>query len=173
MSKVLEEMKTRRSIRKFKPDMIPQDILDRIIEAGTYAANGRGAQNTIIIQVTNKEIRDEIAKRNADIMGSNTDPFYGAPVILIVLGKKDWPTHVYDGSLVMGNLMLAAHDLGIGSCWIHREREMFATEEGKQLMEEWGLPEGLMGIGALSLGYPDGESAPAKPRKPEYFRVIK
>ena len=173
MSNVLEEMKTRRSIRKFKPDAIPQEILDKIIEAGTYAANGRGAQNTIIIQVTNKEIRDEIAKKNADIMGSNTDPFYGAPVILIVLGKKDWPTHVYDGSLVMGNLMLAAHDLGIGSCWIHREREMFATEEGKQLMEEWGLPEGLMGIGALSLGYPDGESAPAKPRKPEYFRVIK
>lgn len=125
MSKVLEEMKTRRSIRKFKPDMIPQDILDRIIEAGTFAANGRGAQNTIIIQVTNKEIRDEIAKRNADIMGSNTDPFYGAPVILIVLGKKDWPTHVYDGSLVMGNLMLAAHDLGIGSCWIHRAKEEF------------------------------------------------
>lgn len=89
MSKVLEEMKTRRSIRKFKPDMIPQDILDRIIDTGTFAANGRGAQNTIIIQVTNKEIRDEIAKRNADIMGSNTDPFYGAPVILIVLGKKD------------------------------------------------------------------------------------
>ena len=89
MSKVLEEMKTRRSIRKFKPDMIPQDILDRIIEAGTFAANGRGTQNTIIIQVTNKEIRDEIAKKNADIMGSNTDPFYGAPVILIVLGKKD------------------------------------------------------------------------------------
>ena len=123
MSKVLEEMKTRRSIRKFKSDMIPQDILDRIIEAGTFAANGRGAQNTIIIQVTNKEIRDEIAKRNADIMGSNTDPFYGAPVILIVLGKKDWPTHVYDGSLVMGNLMLAAHDLGIGSCWIHARRK--------------------------------------------------
>ena len=106
-------------------------------------------------------------------MGSEGDPFYGAPAMLIVLGKKDWPTHVYDGSLVMGNLMLAAHDLGIGSCWIHREREMFATEEGKQLMEEWGLPEGLMGIGALSLGYPGGETAPAKPRKPEYFRVIK
>ena len=173
MSNVLEEMKTRRSIRKFKPDAIPQEILDQIIEAGTYAANGRGAQNVIIIQVTNKEKRDEIAKKNAEIMGSEGDPFYGAPAMLIVLGKKDWPTHVYDGSLVMGNLMLAAHDLGIGSCWIHREREMFATEEGKQLMEEWGLPEGLMGIGALSLGYPDGESAPAKPRKPEYFRVIK
>ena len=117
MSNVLEEMKTRRSIRKF------QEILDQIIEAGTYAANGRGAQNVIIIQVTNKEKRDEIAKKNAEIMGSEGDPFYGAPAMLIVLGKKDWPTHVYDGSLVMGNLMLAAHDLGIGSCWIHRAKE--------------------------------------------------
>ena len=101
MSNVLEEMKTRRSIRKFKPDAIPQEILDQIIEAGTYAANGRGAQNVIIIQVTNKEKRDEIAKKNAEIMGSEGDPFYGAPAMLIVLGKKDWPTHVYDGSLVI------------------------------------------------------------------------
>ena len=107
MSNVLEEMKTRRSIRKFKPDAIPQEILDQIIEAGTYAANGRGAQNVIIIQVTDKEKRDEIAKKNAEIMGSEGDPFYGAPAMLIVLGKKDWPTHVYDGSLVMGNLMQA------------------------------------------------------------------
>ena len=101
MSNVLEEMKTRRSIRKFKPDAIPQEILDQIIEAGTYAANGRGAQNVIIIQVTDKEKRDEIAKKNAEIMGSEGDPFYGAPAMLIVLGKKDWPTHVYDGSLLM------------------------------------------------------------------------
>ena len=127
MSNVLEEMKTRRSIRKFKPDAIPQEILDQIIEAGTYAANGRGAQNVIIIQVTNKEKRDEISKKNAEIMGSEGDPFYGAPAMLIVLGKKDWPTHVYDGSLVMGNLMLAAHDLGIGSCWIHRAKEEFES----------------------------------------------
>ena len=96
MSNVLEEMKTRRSIRKFKPDAIPQEILDQIIEAGTYAANGRGAQNVIIIQVTNKEKRDEIAKKNAEIMGSEGDPFYGAPAMLIVLGKKDWPTHVFE-----------------------------------------------------------------------------
>ena len=134
MSNVLEEMKTRRSIRKFKPDAIPQEILDQIIEAGTYAANGRGAQNVIIIQVTNKEKRDEIAKKNAEIMGSEGDPFYGAPAMLIVLGKKDWPTHVYDGSLVMGNLMLAAHDLGIGSCWIHRAKEEFESSWGRELL---------------------------------------
>ena len=172
MSKVLEEMKTRRSIRKFKPDMIPQDILDRIIEAGTYAANGRGAQNTIIIQVTNKEIRDEIAKRNADIMGSNTDPFYGAPVILIVLGKKDWPTHVYDGSLVMGNLMLAAHDLGIGSCWIHRAKEVFASEDGKALLKKWGVEGDYEGIGHCVLGYPAADVPKAKPRKENYVYYV-
>ena len=171
MSKVLEEMKTRRSIRKFKPDMVPQDILDRIIEAGTFAANGRGAQNTIIIQVTNKEIRDEIAKRNADIMGSNTDPFYGAPVILIVLGKKDWPTHVYDGSLVMGNLMLAAHDLGIGSCWIHRAKEEMASPEGKRLMKEWGIDPSYVGVGNVILGYP-AETLPETKTPREDFALL-
>lgn len=150
MSKVLEEMKTRRSIRKFKPDMIPQDILDRIIEAGTFAANGRGAQNTIIIQVTNKEIRDEI---------------YGAPVILIVLGKKDWPTHVYDGSLVMGNLMLAAHDLGIGSCWIHRAKEEFESDWGRELLKSLGIEDEYEGIGHCALGYVDGDYPDVIPRK--------
>ena len=169
MSNVLEEMKTRRSIRKFKPDAIPQEILDQIIEAGTYAANGRGAQNVIIIQVTNKEKRDEIAKKNAEIMGSEGDPFYGAPAMLIVLGKKDWPTHVYDGSLVMGNLMNAAHSLGIGSCWIHRAKEEFESAEGKELLKEWGLPENLVGIGHCILGYRDCEYPEAKERKANYI----
>ncbi len=165
MSKVLEEMKTRRSIRKFKPDMIPQDILDRIIEAGTYAANGRGAQNTIIIQVTNKEIRDEIAKRNADIMGSNTDPFYGAPVILIVLGKKDWPTHVYDGSLVMGNLMLAAHDLGIGSSGFTVRRKSLSLTGAGSFFKSLGIEDEYEGIGHCALGYVDGDYPDVIPRK--------
>ena len=130
MSDVLEKMKTRRSIRKYKPDMIPQEVIDKIIEAGTYAASGRNAQNTIIIQVTDPKIRNQISELNCEIGGweKGFDPFYGAPAILIVLAKKDWPTHVYDGSLVMGNLMLAAHELGIGSCWIHRAKEEFETE---------------------------------------------
>ena len=165
MSNVLEEMKTRRSIRKFKPDAIPQEILDQIIEAGTYAANGRGAQNVIIIQVTDKEKRDEIAKKNAEIMGSEGDPFYGAPAMLIVLGKKDWPTHVYDGSLVMGNLMLAAHDLGIGSCWIHRAKEVFETESGKRILADLGVVGDYEGIGNLIVGYTDGETPAPAPRK--------
>ena len=155
--------------------MVPQEILDQIIEAGLYAASGMGQQSPIIIQVTKKELRDEISKMNCEIGGwkEGFDPFYGAPAMLIVLAKKERPTYVYDGSLVMGNLMLAAHELGIGSCWIHREREMFSTSEGKELMKSWGLPEGLVGIGALALGYPAEEPAQPKPRKQDYYRVIK
>jgi len=123
---VLQAMKDRRSIRRFKADMVPKVLIDQVLEAGLYAASGRGQQCVITVAVTNKEIRDQLAAVNARIMGrEGTDPFYGAPVILIVLADKNWPTHVYDGSLVMGNLMLAAHDLGLGSCWIHRAREEF------------------------------------------------
>ena len=171
MSVVLDEMKTRRSIRKFKPDMVPADVLDQIIEAGTFAANGRGLQSPIIIAVTNKEMRDKIMERNRKIgdWEEGFDPFYGAPVILIVLADASCPTAVYDGSLTMGNLMLAAHDLGIGSCWIHRAKEEFASPEGKALLKEWGLSENYVGIGHCILGYRDCEYPEAKERKADYI----
>lgn len=165
MSEALENIKTRRSIRKYKPDMVPQEILDQIIEAGLYAASGMGQQNTIIIQITNKELRDQISKMNQEIGGwkEGFDPFYGAPAMLIVLAKKDWPNRVYDGSLVMGNLMLAAHDLGIGSCWIHRAKQEFETDWGKEFLKSLGIEEEYEGIGHCALGYVDGEypKAPA------------
>ena len=175
MSDVLEKIKTRRSIREFKPDMVPQDILDRIIEAGTYAASGMGKQSPIIIQVTNKEVRDKIAAANCRLGGwkAGFDPFYGAPVILIVLARKDWPNRVYDGSLVMGNLMLAAHALGIGSCWIHRAREEFETEEGTALLRSLGITEAYEGIGHCALGYPEGELPKVPPRKENWVYYIK
>ena len=159
MSDVLDKIKTRRSVRKYKPDMVPQDVIDKIIEAGLYAANGMGYQNTIIIQVTNKELRDEIVKLNCEIGGwkEGFDPFYGAPAMLIVLAKKDWRNKVYDGSLVMGNLMLAAHELGIGSCWIHRAKEEFETDWGKNLLKSLGIEEEYEGIGHCAIGYVDGE----------------
>lgn len=158
MSELLEQMKKRRSIRKYKQDMIPQNVLNQIIEAGLYAANGMGYQNTIIIQVTNKEIRDEISRMNCKIGGwkDGFDPFYGAPAMLIVLAKKDWVNRVYDGSLVMGNLMLAAHELGIGSCWIHRAKEEFEMEWGKNLLKSLGIEDEYEGIGHCALGYIDG-----------------
>ncbi len=172
MNKLLETMKTRRSIRKFKEDPIPKDVLDQIIEAGTYAATGMNMQSPIIVAVTKKEIRDEFSKWNAEIMGKDIDPFYGAPVILIVLAKKERPTAVYDGSLVMGNLMLMAHELGMGSCWIHRAKEEFETERGKTFLKKLGIEGEYEGIGHCALGYVDGEYPAMLPRKEDWVYYV-
>lgn len=174
MSNTLEMMRTRRSIRKYKGDMIPKEIIDKIIEAGTYAATGMGKQSPIIIAVTNKELRDKLSRMNAAIMGQGEgfDPFYGAPVALIVLANKAMPTYLYDGSLVMGNLMLAAAELGIGSCWIHRAKEEFETEEGKELLKSLGIEGDYEGIGHCVLGYADCEMPKAAPRKDSYVYYV-
>ena len=173
MTETQQNIITRRSIRKYKPDMIPKETIDRIIEAGTYAATGMGKQSPIIIAVTNKEIRDKLSKMNAEIMGTpEMDPFYGAPVALIVLADKARPTYLYDGSLVMGNLMLAAHDEGIGSCWIHRAKEEFESPQGKEILKSLGIEGDYEGIGHCILGYIDGEEPPAVPRKENYVYYI-
>ena len=167
MSEVLKEMKERRSIRKYKSEMVPQDVLDKIIEAGLYAASGKGTQNTIIIQVTKKELRDEIAEMNRKIGGweEGFDPFYGAPAVLVVLADKNCPTHVYDGSLVMGNMMLEAKALDLGSIWIHRAKEEFELPEYKQLLKDLGVEGEWEGIGHCVVGYADGDLPKAAPRK--------
>ncbi len=172
MINAMENLLERRSIRKYKSDPIPQDVLDSILEAGTYAATGMNRQAPVIVAVTNRDMRDRLSRMNAAVMGSDNDPFYGAPVVLIVLADKAIGTHVYDGSLVMGNLMLAAHANGVGSCWIHRAKEMFDSEEGKQLLREWGIEGDYEGIGHCILGYPDGPHPKARARKEGYvFRV--
>ena len=125
MSDVINNLKTRRSIRKYKEDMVPMEIIEKICEAGTYAPTGMNRQAPIIVAITNKEVRDQISKLNGAVMNSQNDPFYGAPVVLVVLADKNIPTYLYDGSLVMQNLMLAAHEYGLGSCWIHRAKEVF------------------------------------------------
>ena len=173
MSDVLETIKSRRSIRKYKSDMVPQDKLEKIIEAGTYAATGMGKQSPIIVAVTNKELRDKLSAMNAKIMGTNTDPFYGAPVVLIVLTDKSRPTYLYDGSLVMGNLMLEAEAQGIGSCWIHRAKEEFESEEGKEILKSLGIEGDYEGIGHCVLGFADGPAPKAAPRKDSYVYYVK
>ncbi|MBE6711791.1 MAG: nitroreductase family protein [Ruminococcaceae bacterium] len=165
MSEVLTKMQTRRSIRKFKPDMIPRDVLEQIVTAGTYAATGRNSQSPIILAITNKDVRDRLSALNASIMGASNDPFYGAPVVLVVLADKSCGTYLYDGSLVMGNLMLAAHELGIGSCWIHRAKEEFERPEGKQILADLGIEGDYEGIGHCILGYVDGDYPDARERK--------
>lgn len=172
LNETLELMQTRRSVRDFKPDMVPEEILDKIIEAGLWAASGRNRQSPIIIKVTDKSVRDRLSRLNAEIMGTDSDPFYGAPAVLIVLADKNAPTYLYDGSLVMGNLMLAAHSLGIGSCWIHRAKEEFESEEGKALLKKWGIEGDYEGIGHCVLGYAAAELPAAKPRKENYVYYV-
>ena len=169
----LEIIRTRRSYRAYKLEQITDEQLNAVLEAGTYAPTSRGLQSPFIVAVQNEDLKLRLAKMNAEIMGVTTNPYYDAPTYVLVFVPADAPNGIQDASLVLENMMLAAHAQGLGSCWIHREREMFATEEGKELMKQWGLPEGLVGIGALALGYPDGEPSPAKPRKEGYTRIIR
>ena len=174
MNDTLKVLETRRSCRNFKTDMVEKEKLDAIIKAGTYAANGRGKQSPIIIAVTNKEMRDKISEENRKIGGwdEGFDPFYGAPVILIVLADKAVPTCLYDGSLVMGNLMNAAESLGVSSIWIHRAKEEFESDFGKQILSELGITGEFEGIGHCALGYAAEPLKEAAPRKEDYVYYI-
>lgn len=174
MNETLKVLESRRSCRNFKQDMIAKEDLDAILKAGTYAATGMGKQSPIIIAVTDKTLRDELSKENRKIGGweEGFDPFYGAPVILIVLARKDVPTHVYDGSLVMGNLMNAAESLGIASIWIHRAKEEFDSAFGKSILQKLGITDEYEGIGHCALGYAMEPVKDTAPRKENYVYYI-
>lgn len=167
MNDLIRAMESRRSIRAFKPDMPKTEDLDKIIEAGLYAASGMGKQAAIVVAVTNKEVRDRLSEANRVIGGwdEGFDPFYGAPAILIVLGNKECPTYLYDGSLVMGNLMNAAYSLGLGSIWIHRAKEEFMQDEWKALLKDLGIEGDYEGIGHCAVGYMEGELPEPPARK--------
>ena len=158
-----EKLLTRRSIRKYQPRQVTDAELDAVLEAGLYAPTGKNNQKPVMVAVRDKETRDQLSRMNAAVMGVDSDPFYSAPCVIVVLAAPEFPTWRDDGSLVMGNLMNAAHALGLGSCWINRARECFDTAEGKELLKKWGLPENFRGIGNCILGYP-AEAPAAKPR---------
>lgn len=162
---VLELMKTRRSVRKFTDKPVPQVLVDKVIEAGLFAASGMGKQAPVIIEVTNRELRDRLAALNSEIAGTGTDMFYGAQTILVVLADKSIGTYVYDGALAMGNMMLEAHELGLGSCWIHRAKETFERPEGKAILKELGIEGDYEGIGNCILGYAEDDTERIIPRK--------
>ena len=170
MSETLKVLETRRSCRAYKPELIEEEKLQTIIRAGMYAATGMGKQSPIIIAVTNKDLRDRLSAMNAKIMGQGKgfDPFYGAPELLIVLADKSVPTYIYDGSLVMGNMMNAAEDIGVAGCWIHRAKEEFESEEGKKILKDLGIEGDYEGIGHLVLGYAASPAKEAAPRKENY-----
>ena len=143
MNETIKNLLERRSVRGYKEDLVPEEVLNEILEAGEYAPSGMGQQGTLMVVTQNPELVAKLSKMNADVMGTESDPFYGAPTVVVVFADSNMPTCVENGSLVMGNLMNAAHALGVDSCWIHRAREVFASEEGKALKAEWGVP-GLM-----------------------------
>ena len=172
---VITALAKRRSIRSYKPEQITDDELKTVLEAGTWAPTAKGVQDPWIVAVQKPELLAKISRMNAAVWGRDIDPFYGAPTYVLVFGSDPavWANSVPDGSLVLGNMMNAAHAIGLGSCWINREREMFATDEGRALMAELGLPAGLIGIGALALGYPAAPPKDPKPRKENYYRIVK
>ena len=172
-NETLENLKTRRAIRAYQDKMPAMELIEQVVEAGTYAPTGMGRQSPIIVAVTNKEMRDSLSQMNAKVMGADNDPFYGAPVVLVVLADRNCPTYLYDGSVVMGNLLNAAHAVGLGSCWIHRAKEVFESEEGKALLKAWGIEGDYEGIGNCILGYPAQAAPTPKPRKPDYVHYVK
>ncbi len=173
MNEAIQNMLDRRSCRSFDGRLISKDELDLILKAGEYAPTGRGYQAPIMVATQNQELIKKLSKMNAGIMGTDSDPFYGAKTLIIVLADRNWPTHVYDGALVMGNLLNAAASLGIGACWIHRAKEEFDSPEGKALLKEWGIEGDYEGIGHCILGYPAGPAPEAAPRKAGYTTIIK
>ena len=164
MNEAMKNLMTRRSCRSYLPKQVEEEALQQILQAGLYAPSGMNRQETIIVAITDKKIRDELAKDNASFMGWDKDPFYGAPVILVVLAKKDCSTGIYDGSLVMGNLMNAAYSLGLSSCWIHRAKETFEMPKWKEYLKSVGVKGEYEGIGNCIIGYGNEEKERA-PRK--------
>lgn len=168
----IEVLMNRRAIRAFKPQQITDEELYTVLDAGTYAPTGRNSQSPWIIAVQDPMERDAVAKLNASIMGADKDPYYGAPTIILVVAPDDL-FGVINSSAVLTNMVNAAYAAGLGSCWIHRPKEMFQTEEGKAMLRAWGIPEGMAGVGSIALGYPAVEAPAAPPRKEGYYRVIR
>lgn len=165
----IKDLQTRRAIRRFQAEAPAAALLDTVLETGTYAPTGQGKQAPVIIAVQDPKLRAQLTRINAEYATPGTDPYYGAPVIVLVLADSTVSTWVEDGSCVLCTMMQAAHAVGLGSVWIHRERQMFDSEEGKALLKTWGLSENLRGVGALALGIPEGEAPQPKPRKADYI----
>ncbi len=170
MKETLQDIKERRSCRKYTTRTVEEEKLQAVLEAGTYAATGHGTQSPRMVVVRDVEQLKRLEKLNAQVWGKDIDPFYGAPVAVFVMADREAPTGMQDACLVMGNLMLAAHAVGLGSCWINRGKEMFELPEGKAILKEWGMEGGRYeGLGICILGYAaEGGESSAKPRKPDY-----
>lgn len=173
MNETINTLLNRRSIRKYKPEQIKDEELNVVLEAGKYAPSAMNQQSSLFIVIQNKELREKISKMNAVVMGTNSDPYYGAPTIILVLADKSKAAPIEDASLALGNMYNAAFSIGLGSCWIHRTKQMFESEQGKALLKEWGIEGDYIGVGSCTLGYPDCPQPKAAPRKDNYVVMLK
>jgi nitroreductase len=172
MNETIRTLLERRSIRKFKPEQIKDDELNAILKAGMYAPSGANQQSALFVVVQDKETLAKLSAMNAAVLGKDIDPYYGAPTLILVFADRSKVTPVEDGSLALGNMFNAAASLGIGSCWIHRVRQMFETGEGKELLRKWGITGDYIGVGSCILGYPDCEHPKAAPRKDNFVARV-
>lgn len=183
MNAVIETIKARRSCRAFSSEMPSHNLIAQVCEAGTWAPTGHGKQSPLIIAVSRRDLRDRLSAINARIWNTlkvqrrekpteNFDPFYGAPVVLVVLADRRVPTYLHDGCAVLTNMANAAHSLGLASCWIHRAKEEFLSHEGKAILKELGIEAHYQGIGHLILGYPSKDIPAPLPRKADYIRWV-
>ena len=173
MKETLQDLKTRRSCRKYRSEQIKEEELDAILEAGMYAPTGMGMQSPLIVAIQDKKTRDLLSKMNADIMGTDTDPFYGAPTVLVVLADKERRTYLDDGNMVIANLLNAAHAVGVDSCYIYRAKEEFDSKEGKAILKSLGIEGDYEGIGHCVIGYADGKVKEAAARKADYVHYVR
>ena len=168
MNETIKTLMGRRSIRKFKPAQIKEEELNTILNAGMYAPSGANQQSALLVVIQDKETLKKLSVMNAAVLGKDMDPYYGAPTLILVFADKSKITPIEDGSLALGNMFNAAASLGIGSCWVHRTKQMFETQEGKEFLKKWGVTGDYIGVGSCILGYPEGEHPKAAPRKDNF-----
>ncbi|NLY71416.1 MAG: diguanylate cyclase [Clostridiales bacterium] len=173
MNETIKTLLSRRSIRKYKAEQIKDEELQAVLEAGMYAPSARNRQSPLFVAVQDKEMLKKLDDMNKAVNGATDPQYFNAPTVILVFGDKNVPTYIQDASLALGNMFNAAASLGLGSCWVNREKEMFETEEGRALMKEWGVPDNYEGVGACTLGYPEGPIPEAKPRKDNYVIYVK
>lgn len=172
MNETIRTLNMRKSCRSFTEEAVSEELLDAILECGTHAASGRNCQAVKLVAVRDKALVEKLSRMNAKVMGTDSDPFYGAPTVVIVFGVTDGVTPYQDACLAFGNMLNAAYSLGLGACWINRAKEMFESPEGTALLEEWGITEKVFGVGCMILGHIKGELHPDLPRKKGYIVKI-
>lgn len=175
-NETLQTLKNRRSCRAFKPEAIPEDVLNAVLDAGTWAPNAWDKQSASIIAIRDEASRAVLTHLSQELAaeaGEDTpDPLYGAPVVVLITAEKDSESGLEDGSLVAGNIMNAAQSVGLGSCWVNTARKILEMPIGKAMLMKWGVTEPVTGVAFVVLGWPTEKPEEPRARKENYIRIV-